>query len=794
MNDGVLLFRNGRPVKFDADDGAPLRRVVHVNEDRDGNIWLATSGGGLFRYNDEGFSSITAHQGLNDNTLFFTFEDSEGSLWIGTETGGVNRLRDTRFLFYSNRDGLPIDTIRTVTEDTSGNMWFGSDDGALVSFDGQEFFDYRGVEGFESNGISSLLGDSRGGLWIGNHKNGLLFYDGRDFRKFEKVNGAPESMIRSLYEDRSGRIWIGTVGDRVFVFHENKFKSIPLPDTSRKDNMVLDFLDDGEGSVWMGTVYSGLLRYDGEKFHRSDSGPDRMRDPILALHLESSGAIWGATSGSGIFRLRNDRFCWISSKDGLYSDTVFSIREDKKGYFWFSGNTGLSRISLNQLNDFCEGRRRKVSMEVFGLSDGMVSREFNGGSQPSSWKDRLGKLWFPSLKSVVVVDPLKMRKNRVSPPVVIENFKVDGKDFYSKNGELKVPSGSDKLEIGYTAPSFIDPERMRFRYRLDGYDNRWMDSTSERKAYYMNLPPGHYSFRVMAVNRDNVWSEDEGRVDFFIEHAFYETAFFRAGLATILLALLYSLIRLRFRLKMRSIERNNEELKRLVEERTREIREMSLSDALTGLRNRRYIREIVKNEGYFGIGMHRRKDCDYRRLSDSKSSGIFYIDLDHFKSVNDTYGHDAGDEVLKQFSGILKESVRKNDVVIRWGGEEFLVILRETDPSYVPLFAEELREKVESAHFKLSNGRTIRRTCSIGYLVSPFYSEYPDLLTFEQAVALADLGLYHAKTHGRNMTVIVKAGGTVPLDPGDRMQMVASHTFGPERDFFSISITGKGFI
>jgi len=497
---------------------------------------------------------------------------------------------------------------------------------------------------------------------------------------------------------------------------------------------------------------------------------------VFSIHRDGQGTLWFGTYGGGLNRYRDGEFRHVGSKDGLYDDVVYVILEDQAGNLWMTGNKGVFRVSKRDFDDVVSGRADRVDSPFYGVADGMKSRECNGGLQWAGYETADGRMWFPTIRGAVTVDPNRLPVNPVPPPVYVEKLVVDGEELPADRVDLG--PGAEKLEFHYTGLSYAVPEKVHFRYMLEGYDREWVDAGTRRVAYYTHLAPGEYVFHVHASNNDGLWNDAGARLVFSKTPHFYETGGFAASVAALIGVTLFGA----YRQRIRVLRKRQRELEDLVELRTRELREASLRDSLTGLRNRRYVHEIVEPET--SVFAERRQylvehDSPRSAHLSERYMGVFLVDVDHFKSVNDTLGHEAGDRILRQLADVLAASVRKDDVVVRWGGEEFLVVLRHTAYGFLWEYANRIRRTIAETELVVSDdpGDTVRKTCSIGYAPFPFHPGVPEAVSFEQAVMLADLGLYRAKHSGRNRAVGLMPTRHAPV-PADVARLVRSLDYG----------------
>jgi signal transduction histidine kinase len=359
---------------------------------------------------------------------------------------------------------------------------------------------------------------------------------------------------------------------------------VPLGD--RDDRLIFSILAARDGGTWLGG--------DGWVVHLDDTGAQRVigaaeglpPSQVYDLHEDAGGALWIGTADAGLVRHRDGVARVVGARDGLFDDTVFTVLDDGQGQLWMSSNKGVYRVAIQQLDAFFAGERRRVESTVFGRRDGMKSPECNG---PAGYEAPDGRLWFPTIQGVVSVDPRERYGNEVPPPVVIEAVRAGDVLASAPVDGLRVEPGIERLELHYTALSFAAPERMRFRYRLHGFDTDWIDAGTRRSAFYTNIPPGSYRFQVIASNDSGVWNEAGASLAVLLAPAFHQTWYFRAllGLAAA------SALGLAYFWRVRRLEARQRELADLVATRTGELsdknqvlteRTRELDEALHSLR------------------------------------------------------------------------------------------------------------------------------------------------------------------------------------------------------------------
>ena len=515
---GINRLRGGEFSKFTEKEGLSGTDVWAIFEDREGSLWIGTAGGGLNQLRDGAFTAIGTLEGLSSDVVTAIYQDREGAVWAGTADAGVNRLKDGKIISYTTRDGLAGNQVLSITEDGRGDHWFGTRHGLTVLRNGR-FTAYAGNRGAPTEVIVCTVTDSNGELWVGS-RSGLSHFDGQTFRTYTTKDGLSHNNVQSIYQDRrDGTLWIGTSGGLDHLVN-NRFRAYTKKDGLTND-VVWNIAGDADGTLWLGT------------------------------------------SGGGLTRFRNGVFASVTTAAGMFDDSIFQILDDRLGNLWFSCNRGIFSVAKEQLNAFFGHKIQHISARSFGVSDGMRSAECNGGFQPAGYRLNNGVLFFPTMKGIASIRPDHIVTNAVPPSVLVEQTSIDNREFA---GEMpfKPPPGKGQLEFQYTALSFIAPERIRFKYMLEGFDKDWVEAGTRRVAYYTNIPPGDYIFKVIARNADGISSSREATVSLVLSKHFYQTVAFAIfeGLAVLgLFAAAYSM-------RVRQMRANEAKLVALVEQRT----------------------------------------------------------------------------------------------------------------------------------------------------------------------------------------------------------------------------------
>ncbi len=509
--------------------------LIHgIFEDREKNLWIATEGG-LNRLKGNRFERLTEKEGLSDNSLLAIFEDREGNLWIGTSSRGLNMLHDSKFTFYTADEGLSKNTIRAIYEDARGGLWIGTGGDGLNYMRNGKIRTYTTAHGLSSNFINSIYGDHKGRIWLGTMKGLNLFQGGVFNQLILSQKGLVPSVI-SLYEDKRKNLWIGTQGAGLYLYQRGKFRHF-----SSEQDLVNDFIlsiaEDRDGHIWIGTN-SGLVSIEpGQERLRTYSEKDGLSSSIIYdIHADASNILWLGTNGGGLNRMEKGKFTVFTTESGMFSNVIYRILEDDKGNLWMSSNQGIFTVVKRELNKFAGGEIDSVECSYFQEDDGMRSSVCCGGFQPAGWQARDGTLYFPTNQGVAAIHPKKVKLNQAKPPVNIERVLANGREieFHKKS---KLPPKTRRIEIHFTALSFTAPEKVRFSYRLFGFEDQWQEPRSRQPAVYTGLRPGNYRFRVIAGNNDNIWNYQGDTYSFSITYSLFQRIFFRLTLFVILLFL-----------------------------------------------------------------------------------------------------------------------------------------------------------------------------------------------------------------------------------------------------------------
>jgi signal transduction histidine kinase/ligand-binding sensor domain-containing protein len=517
---GLNRLHDGRVTVYTQAEGLPNAKAWTMCEDPRGNLWIGT-GHNVVCWQGGRFLSGEA-AGIPDYPTWALAMicDREGSVWVASNERGLLRVRPKLMTSYTEDQGLPSNNVYPLLKGRDGGVWIGTwnglsryRDGALIGYEkpvpGQDFM------------ITALAEDRAGGLLIGSYGGTFRFQAGRYTRWPEGWEKMPQGVVHAIHEDRAGNVWVGAEG-WLGRYRDGAFEYYRRADGMPNDNTKF-ILEARDGALWFGTN-GGLARLQNGVLTAWTERDGLSGNHIRCLYEDEAGALWIGTSDAGLTRFKDGRFTAVTVRDGLHDQGVFALLDDAQGNFWISCNRGIYRVSRRELNEFAEGRLRRVSSTVFGKKDGMPDIECNGGSQPPAVRTEDGRLWFPTQKGVVALDPAALPP-AVPPPAAIEACLLDREPVAHQNG-VRVSPDNDSLEIQFTSVNFSFPDQVRFRYQMSGLDKDWVEAGARRRVSYNHLPPGDYTFRVSAAVPGGEWSQEAAALRVVVVPPFWRTWWF----------------------------------------------------------------------------------------------------------------------------------------------------------------------------------------------------------------------------------------------------------------------------
>ncbi len=803
--------------------------VRDILQDNDGTLWIATDRGiNEWHSERDGFARYYSTEGdtssLSDNRLTKLFQSTDGVLWVGSFQGvnHWNFLSDA-FTHYRKKDGaLGADVVTSIAESSNGDLWIGTYGGGITRIDrlaGKVTIHRNGkndADSLSDNRVMAIYVDDKDIVWAGTRSEGLNRLDPTT-GSIERITKPilSSNRISAIYGDPDGTLWVGTFGAGLNRIdpqgNVDWFRNHKDDPSSLGGDRVLTISRDSAGVLWVGTERGGMNMFVSStgKFvrHRHNpTDPDSLSsNAAWEIYETSDGSLWVATMSDGLNQwLPEDRaagkvvFQKWSKADGLRSNTIYGLLEDDTGNLWVSTNGGISRLNY---------KTREV--RHYDRRNGLIGDEYNLGARARS---RTGQLLFGGSEGVVAFIPGQIRRSDSIPPISLSGFSPLERLAIRHSGTLN----EDPIVLSYTdnyvafefaALDYTSPDKHDYRYRLEGFDDEWLNPGKQRRITYAALPSGNYKFRVKAANNDGVWNETGATMAVLVESAPWLTKSAYALYALLFSFFVVSLVR-RLRARRVAEQHQREELERQVEQRTSELGERnrqledlngklmqaSFTDSLTELYNRRYLDQFIE-------GQIKAIDRESEELAEQPNqdlehynqSVLFFmmIDLDGFKAINDTFGHAAGDLALLQVRDELLDCTRASDTVIRWGGDEFLIIGHTKNISGIANFAERVRLSVKERVYRVGNGHTAHMSCSVGAVPYPFAPLRSELLSWEQALNIADSAAYVVKTNGRNGWVVLSGNSSITPEDAGSLPGSLEKMVGMKRVKMSTSLQGQ---
>ncbi len=743
-------------------------RVLSLLEDQEGNIWIGTDDG-VAILQGEIFRQIkhsdTNPNSLSNNRILSIFEDSSGLLWLGTFRGLnkwnpiTNRFNHTLPRVSDKYNHAVITGFAQYQNDDLVVATYGG--GILIrSHENAQYQLYTKENGLPDNRIMALHVDEQDGLWVGTRARGLAYlpHDSFNWQYFEHGEDDPTSLpangVTDIFEDRRGNIWVTTYNgglSRKLSTGFETFFAVPEDESQLSSNKVMQIHEDRDGNLWLATE-AGLNKFDVKtrKFQRYNHDPtlksSLSADMVWHMFEDSQGNFWIATEGNGVnVWSHKDRingvpkFKHIQRQDGLLSNTVYGFAEDDEGRIWMSSNKGLSRFNPTT-----------NVIEHFDKSHGLQGYDFNIGAV---MKGRNGNIYFGGSNGFnqfsSEFDPID------SSPPNVELLSVSGINHKSfsedENGDLTLAYNDYLVAFDFVALDFAAPEKNQYQYKLENFDNDWVSVGNLRRATYTNLPAGKFTFMVKASNHHGKWSEPQIHFPVKVEPAPWMTIWAFGAYAATISVIIMLLIQYQLK-KFAQEESQRKKLELEVAERTKELAEQNTKltalnnelevayriDALTGLNNRHFL------NAYLGKRLSAIDQAHVTLGKDAQHMLIMLLDMDNLKPINDTFGHAAGDAAICHLARMIQDRIPKGFHLIRWGGDEFMLVGEIKDKKDTCVWIENLYGLLKAGNFFYFKQK-IQLTCSAGFAFYPFDHENPRALSWDQVSMVADKALYSAK-------------------------------------------------
>ena len=780
---GLYRLKKGRLVEY-IDLPAGMRNVTDTAINEKGNLWVGTENGLLYyKSPSDAPVIITNKNGLTSLRVSKILIDREKNVFIGTKWG-LSQLSPNFFKMYDETDGLPHKFVWNFIEDNDriliacdqGIAELNPENGKITAFSSAN-------RRLKDHSVRTIIKLREYEFLLGTRENGIYEWD----RKDRLVRIHADANVFSAAKVPGEIVWFGT--DNGLLKYEFKKKQFTALRTGLKDKNVYVLAPYDRDTLLLGTG-KGIQKLYREQLVPSDLETKIGNMLINDIRVASPQEVLVATELNGLYiydekvkQLRN-----ITTSNGLLHNDVWSVIKDDSGSIWLNTSVSLDRYT----NGFISHFNKKTG--IFG-DEGALHAVFKAGS---------GKIYFGIIPGFIEIPPQETDIDIKKPILYIKEIKVNGekKNVPGSEAPLLLMHNQNNIEFQYIAVSTRKKNPVFYKTRLLPLDTNWSEPTQETHIKYLNLTPNDYTFEVIANNGggENRWFHSQNKITLTIEKPFW-LKWWSILLMIVTGILLLGLI---IKIRLNSLEKQKKNLEKLVLERTeelglrnRELAYLSITDPLTDLKNRRYLEEKIKED----ISLIERIIYDNKTqtreeaetLDDGMKTGsscfilgVFILDIDRFKKVNDNYGHKAGDTVIVDIAKVLLEMLRTSDTIVRWGGEEFLIITRQKDKDSSFELAERIRKKIASVDFKIEDGITINKSVSVGFAHFPFIPDDIERVTWSQVLSLADSALYIAKNNGRNLTVGIEYGGRELEKDMDVKEIVSNIKMGIEKNYLKL--------
>lgn len=533
VRDGQRLGRwqNGAWVEDRGIHSWPAKDWGRLMEGSDGTVWVGTQSGGLFAVAKDGEErSVDLNSGVRNEAISSIYEDREHNLWVGTYGAGVHFLRAQVLTMVNPADHWQDKPLASVCLATNGDLWIGTVGAGVYRLAGNQFSRLQAEPADGNLQVRMVFEDQSGKLWVGARPL-RCWQEGRFVQP--AVPFPIPNLFYAAFQNQAGDLWFGT-GNGLLHRAAGTWEALAR---DLKRHEVRCITEAADGALWIGMRGGGVARYQGRKFTQFLQADGLPSNYVISLFGATNGDVWIGTSGAGLVRWRQGRFTTFTKSGGLPSDYICHISADAEGRLWVGSYGGIFRVDPEMLDRVARGQLESAHCLVLDQSDGLTSLDLSAGTQPNGCQTPDGRLWFATSGGLAVVDPSRIRVNRVPPPVLVESVRVDARTIYDhpsglsapgnqQRFRLEIPPGAAQIEIAYTALSLEAAQRVRFRYQMSGLDSRWHDASTQRVMDFFHLPPGNYEFRVTACNDYGYWNEEGATLRLRVLPFFWQTWWF----------------------------------------------------------------------------------------------------------------------------------------------------------------------------------------------------------------------------------------------------------------------------
>lgn len=557
---GVNLFFNNKIDNLSSKAGWPSTGINTILQDEYNNIWFGTSSIGLFRLKGDELEHFDSYNGIPFRLISDLRVDNEGNLWVGTNDSGIFRIKNSNFVTISRMQGLSENLAWAVAEDIKGDIWVATNSGGI-----NQIRDNKVIKKFPSagNNVTNALWASKDGKVFAIEGGRVIVIENGVKRPFPIGSGAFQN-VNEIYQDSQNNYWFGSATNGLMRYKDGQSKIFTTSD-GLPHNFIRGIQEDNYGTIWACTN-AGLVKIVDSKVIVYNVEPPAPYSSVYSMYIDKDKVIWLGTFTNGLSRIENEKSTLFSRSNGLADESIWGIVEDDNGALWMTCNKGIIFCNKQSLNDFANGKLDKIESKLFSKTEGLLNPECNAGNH-GAIKTRNGKIWFATMSGAACIDPNNIVTNQVVPPVVIEKILSDGNELDISNS-IECEAGSNNLEIHYAGLSYVNAEKVVFKYKLEGYDDEWIDAGKRRIAYYTNISPGNYTFRVIAANNSGMWNMEGASIEIEKNAYFYQTfIFYLFCIAAMLVGAYYA-----YMYRMKRIRQNEINLNQRIDEMVEDLK------------------------------------------------------------------------------------------------------------------------------------------------------------------------------------------------------------------------------
>ncbi len=714
---GVALIKNQTLVAIEFDVDLSQQTVNSFTVDHQQNIWLSTRDSGAYEFNKNHqlVKHLNMGNGLPDNSVNSMFQDSEQNMWFGTYGGGVARLSAANVTNWKAQSAMPNPNAYTIIQDTKGCVWIGTNgDGVSLLCDGK-LSHITTEDGLSHNKVLTAVLDDEGDPWFGT-LSGITYIKNDQYLHFNMNEGLSGSVVYHIMKDVDGSLWIGT-NNGLNHYKMGKITQYFTED-GLPDNRINRIFQSDNNNIWLASS-NGLSLFNQGEFTNWSTKDGLAANFINDIYEDKNGILWLATN-NGLSLFDGKKFTTWTTEHGLPHNNATTILPGENGDIWIGTSRGVAIFDGDNFT-------------VITSREGLVFDLINRGS---GFRDNQGNLWFGTAEGISRFAANFKPGSTNPPPVHIISVRNE-QESLDLNKKHVIQQQDSSITLSYTAISFQRAPDINYRYRLAVNNNTPWRETRLNEIQINSLAAGNYQFQVTAKIGNGEWNAEPAVFEFQVTPPFWQTLWF---ILLMVAAVGAFIIYRNWRNKQHALQ-----LEHIVFERTKQLEELNQGldwlanhDNLTRLSNRNHIQDVLN--GY----------------EDNSSNiptpfGVIAIDLDYFKNINDQYGHDFGDQVLRKFSKMLIELVGKNQTAARWGGEEFIIICPQTDLTQLKILSLSIIQQCRNLKISTSFDEIVDFTCSVGFVFIPHFNPEQTLVTqMEKTIQLADQALYSAKHNGRD--------------------------------------------